>query len=74
MTQILHVDSSARGESSHSRKMSGELVQALKSAHPDANVAYRDLHQMDIPFVTETEVFAFYTDPAQRTDAQKDAI
>jgi FMN-dependent NADH-azoreductase len=74
MTQILHVDSSARGASSHSRTMSAELVGALKSAHPDATVAYRDLHQMNIPFVTETEVFAYYTAPDQRTPDQKAAI
>ncbi len=74
MTQILHIDASARGEASHSRKLSGELVQALKTAHPDATVTYRDLHTMNLPFVTEEEFYAFYSDPAQRTEAQKAAL
>ena len=74
MTQILHIDASARGEASHSRKLSGELVQALKTAHPDAVVAYRDLHTAPIPFVTEDEIYAFYTPAAQHSDTQKAAI
>lgn len=74
MTQILHLVASTRGEASHSRKISSELVQALKTAHPDTTVAFRDLHQMDLPFVTEEEFYAFYSDPAQRTDAQKAAL
>ncbi len=38
MTHILHIDSSARGSDSHSRTVSGELVEALKAANPGVTV------------------------------------
>ena len=70
MTHILHVDASPR-MASHSREISGELVEALKAAHSDATVAYRDLSQQDIPHVTEEFIGAMYTPAEARTPEQK---
>ena len=74
MSRILHIDSSARGEGSHSRQISAELVQALTAAHPNTTVTYRDLRAANLPFVTENWFYGAYTPPADRTDAQNDAL
>lgn len=46
MTHILHLDSSPRGERSHSRGVTRSVVEALQDAHPDATVSYRYLGQL----------------------------
>ena len=74
MTHILHLDSSARGSSSHSRTVSGELVEALKTSQPDVTVTYRDLGHQEIPYVTEEFIGAMYTPAEQRTPEQKQAL
>ncbi|PMB38574.1 hypothetical protein CEN47_06280 [Fischerella thermalis CCMEE 5319] len=35
MAHLLHIDSSPRGERSHSRRLTREFVEAWKQAHPD---------------------------------------
>jgi FMN-dependent NADH-azoreductase len=72
MTHILHLDSSARGSSSHSRTVSGELVAALKAADPSVTVTYRDLGHEAIPYVSETLISAMYT-PAEMRTAEQNA-
>ena len=71
MTHILHLDSSARGSASHSRTISGELVQAMKDADPTTTVTYRDLGHQDIPYVSEEFIGAMYTPKANHTTEQK---
>ncbi len=71
MTHILHIDASARGEGSHSRTVSAELVAAMQAADPSTTVTYRDLGHQAIPYVTEPFIYAMYTPAANRTDAQK---
>ncbi len=67
MTHILHLDSSARGAGSHSRTVSGELVEALKAADPSLTVTYRDLGHEAVPYVSELLIYAMYTPAEQRT-------
>lgn len=71
MTHILHIDSSARAESSHSRTISGELVAAMKAADPSVTVTYRDLGHQAIPHVSEAFIGAMYTPAESRTEGQK---
>ena len=71
---ILHIDSSPRGERSHSRALTQAFVAELKNSHPDASVAYRDLGHAPVPHVDEAWIKAAYSDPAQRTDVDKQAI
>lgn len=71
---ILHIDSSPRREASHSRKMTAELVAALKQTHPNASVTYRDLGHQPPPFVTEDWQHGAYTPEEQRTPAQIEAL
>lgn len=74
MTHILHVNASPRGDASQSRTISHELVEAMKSAHPDATVTDRDLGHQTIPFVTEPFISAMYTPEAARTPEQKELL
>ena len=71
---ILHIDSSPRREASHSRKMTAELVAALKQTRSDASVTYRDLGHNPPPFVTEDWQHGAYTPEEQRTPEQKSAL
>ncbi len=74
MTHILHLDSSPRGGSSHSRMVSGELVEALKAANPGVTVTYRDLGHQEIPYVNETFIGAMYTPAEARSAEQNEAL
>ncbi|MDQ3712908.1 MAG: NAD(P)H-dependent oxidoreductase [Acidobacteriota bacterium] len=71
---ILHIDSSPRGEASHSRKMTAELVATLQETHSNATVTYRDLGHQPPPFVTEDWQNGAYTPEEQRTPAQTAAL
>ena len=74
MTHILHVNSSPRSATSHSRQISGELVDAMAAAHPGTVVTARDLGQQDIPHVTEEFIGAMYTPAEARTSEQKELL
>lgn len=71
---ILHIDSSPRGERSHSRALTAAFVGELTRTHPDANVAYRDLGHAPVPHVDEAWIKSAYSNPGERTDADKQAI
>lgn len=52
---ILHIDASASdGVTSHSRRLSAELVEKLKAANAGATVTYRDVAQDRLPHVDMT--------------------
>ena len=70
MTHVLHLDASARGDASHSRQVSGELVQAWLQAHPGDTVTHRDLGHQTLPYVTEEFIGAMYTPAEARTPEQ----
>ncbi len=74
MTHILHVNASPRGDASQSRTISNELVEAMKSAHPEVTVTDRDLGHQTIPFVTEPFIYAMYTPAESRTPEQNDLL
>ena len=74
MTHILHVNSSPRGDASQSRTLSAEVVEAMKTAHPDVTVTDRDLGHQTIPFVTEPFIYAMYTPEEARTPEQKELL
>lgn len=49
---ILHIDSSASDTStSHTRRLSGDLVERLEAANPGATVVYRDVVANQLPHV-----------------------
>ena len=72
MNHILQIHASMRVDGSHSRALSGALVERLKSQEP-AKVRVRDLAE-PIPFVDDAWIAANLTDAAARTDDQKSAL
>lgn len=73
MTQILHIDSSARIQGSASREASAALVAALVKKHgPETTVVTRDVN--GTPHIDETWVGATFTPPEARNAAQNEAL
>ncbi|MEL6997732.1 MAG: NAD(P)H-dependent oxidoreductase [Pseudomonadota bacterium] len=66
MTQVLRVDGSMRSAGSTTRTLTDRVIDKLAPAH----VVTRDLAD-GIPFVSEDWINANFTDPAERTDAQR---
>ena len=81
---ILHIDASASdAATSHSRRLSAELVERLKAAHPGAAVVYRDVAADRLPhvdmtirqaWVPEVEKDASLTETATRSKAMVDEL
>lgn len=74
MAHLLHIDSSPRGERSHSRRLTREFVEGWKQAHPADVVTYRDVGRNPVPHVDEPWIAAAYTPPEQRTPQLQEAI
>ena len=74
MAKVLHIDSSPRGERSHSRKLSAAFVQEWLAKHPGDQVIYRDLGTHPVPLVDETWIAAVYTPEEQRTPEMRTAV
>lgn len=67
MTNILHIDSSPRGDRSKSRLLAGEFITKWQVLHPEEAITYRDLRESPIPHVTEAWIAADYTPQSAKT-------
>lgn len=67
MANILHIDSSPRGENSKSRQLAREFVMKWQVLHPEDIITYRDLRRSPIPHITEEWIAADYTPQASQT-------
>ncbi len=67
MANILHVDSSPRGERSRSRLLARDFMNAWLDRHPDHAVTYRDLRMTPVPHITEEWIAADFTPPEALT-------
>ncbi len=67
MANILHIDSSPRGERSHSRKLTADFISEWLGKHPGDQVTYRDLGIHPVPLVDEPWIAAIYTPEDKRT-------
>ncbi|MDM9583349.1 MULTISPECIES: FMN-dependent NADH-azoreductase [unclassified Nostoc] len=74
MVNILHIDSSPRGERSHSRELSKEFVSAWKAAHPEDAIAYRDIGRHPVPHVDEAWIAAAFSPPETHTPELTEAL
>jgi FMN-dependent NADH-azoreductase len=74
MAAILHIDSSPRGDRSHSRQLAQQFITAWQPFHPEDTMLYRDLRQSPIPHITEEWIAADFTPPEARTAEMKDVI
>jgi FMN-dependent NADH-azoreductase len=73
MTNLLHIDSSVRGDQSVSREMSEAFAGAWKTANPEGTYVYRDLHADPVPYMTNDYVMGSQLPPENRTPAQQAA-
>ncbi|MEH2291062.1 FMN-dependent NADH-azoreductase [Nostoc sp.] len=74
MVNILHIDSSPRGERSHSRELSKEFVSGWRAEHPEDAIAYRDLGHYPVPHVDEAWIAAAFSPPETHTPELTEAI
>lgn len=74
MAHLLHIDSSPRGERSHSRRLTKEFVEARMQTHPSDLITYRDIGRNSLPHVDEPWIIAGYTPPEQRTPEMWQAL
>ncbi|RON33864.1 FMN-dependent NADH-azoreductase [Pseudomonas brassicacearum] len=74
MTHLLHIDASARGERSLSRKLSRAFIHTWIEADPNAQVIVRDIGANPPPFMTEDWIGAVFTQEEDLTVVQRDQI
>jgi FMN-dependent NADH-azoreductase len=67
MAKILHIDTSPRGERSHSRSLTSNFVANWKNSHLDSTITYRDIGHQIIPPVSETWIAAAFSPPNTHT-------
>ncbi|WP_435204066.1 FMN-dependent NADH-azoreductase [Micromonospora sp. bgisy143] len=68
---LLHIDSSIRGDWSVSRQLTARAAAAWRAAHPDGTVTYRDLGAEPLPHLDSAGGLARMTPPDQHTPAQR---
>lgn len=74
MANILHIDSSPRGERSISRSLCYEFITSWKDTHPSDTVTYRDLGHHPVPHVDEAWIAAAFSPPDTHTPELAEAI
>ncbi|MCG6138234.1 MAG: FMN-dependent NADH-azoreductase [Nostoc sp. LLA-1] len=74
MANILHIDTSPRGERSISRRLSYKFITSWKDTHLNDIVTYRDLGHHPVPHVDESWIAAAFTPPDNRTPELTEAI
>lgn len=68
--KILQINSSARSEGSQSTRLANTIVERLRAAQPDAELAVRDLASNPQPALDEVALGALFTPAEQRTAEQ----
>lgn len=74
MTILLHIDASARGDRSLSRKLSRAFVDTWRARDPSTEVITRDVGLNPPPFITEDWIAAVFTPEARMTPTQREEI
>ena len=72
MKNLLVIHSSPRA-ASVSNNLANQLVEKLKTLHPNLNVKTRNI-SASLPFVSEEMINAFYTPSENRTAEQKELV
>ncbi|MFI7425880.1 FMN-dependent NADH-azoreductase [Micromonospora sp. NPDC049836] len=71
MAQLLHIDSSIRGEHSTSRRLTARAAAAWRAAHPGGTVTYRDLGRNPLPHLDEAGGLARMVPAEQHSPEQR---
>jgi FMN-dependent NADH-azoreductase len=68
--KVLQINSSVRGDASHSTRLANRIVQRLRDADPDATVTVRDLNRVPHPALDEATLGALFTPAEKRSPEQ----
>lgn len=71
---LLHIDSSARLERSHSRRLGKLFTEAWRAAAPQDEVIYRDIGLKPPPAMSQDWIAAAFTRPENRTPAMRETL
>jgi FMN-dependent NADH-azoreductase len=74
MKTVLHINSSARIERSHTRGLTDLFLQEWRSLRPQDHVISRDIGVEPPPPVEEAWIAAAFTSPPDRTDAMRQVL
>ena len=74
MTQLLVVETSPRGVQSVSRQMTQRFLTTWHTANPGGHIVHRDLVDSGLPFVTAPWLQAYFTPPADQSQAMKEEL
>lgn len=74
MTQLLVVETSPRGDQSVSRQMTQRFLTAWCTVNPGAHIVHRDLAESRLSFVTAPWLQAYFTPPADQSQAMKEEL
>lgn len=73
MANLLHIDSSIRGDASVSRQLSARAADVWRATHPDGTVTYRDLGRDPLPHLDVAGGLARILPRDQHTAAQAES-
>lgn len=74
MAHILQIDTSPRGDQSHSRNLAREFVEKWSSYHPETRITHRDLAHDPVPYIDDVWVTAKFTAADQHSPEMAAAI
>ncbi|MFI5445158.1 FMN-dependent NADH-azoreductase [Polaromonas sp. UC242_47] len=74
MTQLLVVETSPREGQSVSRQMTQRFLATWRTAHPGDHIVHRDLVDSGLSFVTAPWLQAYFTPPADQSQAMKEEL
>lgn len=70
MKKLLIINSSAKGNRSHSRKLTEAFSDHWGDRYPGARARVRELGEGDIPHINETWIAAAFKSKAERSEAE----
>lgn len=73
MKKLLRIDTSTRGEESHSRSFADKVEAKWKQKHPDGDMIIRDLVKESIPHLTNNTILGYYTPKDDHTPELQEA-
>lgn len=72
--RLLHIDASPRGDRSHTRRLTRELIEAWLRERPADQVHHLDIGHLPPPHVDEPWIAAAFTDPDERTTGMREVL
>ncbi|PWB27307.1 FMN-dependent NADH-azoreductase [Flavobacterium sp. HTF] len=74
MKKILVINASARGERSHSRRLTDVFVEYYKECKPESPIKFRDLGTSNIPHINEKWIAGAFKPEGERTIEETEAL